>query len=38
MYMLAGFFAMLAGLALLGLTTSAQANVADRYTLLPSRA
>jgi ribose transport system permease protein len=34
MFGLAGFFAMLAGLALIGLTTSAQANVADRYTLL----
>lgn len=34
MFGLAGLFGMLAGLALLGLTTSAQANVADRYTLL----
>lgn len=34
MFALAGFFGMLAGLALIGLTTSAQANVADRYTLL----
>jgi ribose transport system permease protein len=34
MFGLAGFFGMLAGLALIGLTTSAQANVADRYTLL----
>jgi ribose transport system permease protein len=34
MFGLAGFFAMLAGLALIGLTTSAQANVAERYTLL----
>ena len=33
MYALAGFFGMLAGLALIGLTTSAQANVAERYTL-----
>jgi ribose transport system permease protein len=33
MYVLAGFFGMLAGLALIGLTTSAQANVAERYTL-----
>jgi ribose transport system permease protein len=33
MYLLAGFFGMLAGLALIGLTTSAQANVAERYTL-----
>jgi ribose transport system permease protein len=34
MFALAGFFGMLAGLALIGLTTSAQANVAERYTLL----
>lgn len=34
MFGMAGFFGMLAGLALIGLTTSAQANVADRYTLL----
>ena len=34
MFGLAGLFGMLAGLALIGLTTSAQANVADRYTLL----
>jgi ribose transport system permease protein len=34
MYGLAGFFGMLSGLALIGLTTSAQANVAERYTLL----
>ncbi|HEX9904293.1 MAG TPA: ABC transporter permease [Propylenella sp.] len=33
MFALAGFFGMLAGLSLIGLTTSAQANVADRYTL-----
>jgi ribose transport system permease protein len=33
MYGLAGFFGMLAGLCLIGLTTSAQANVAERYTL-----
>jgi ribose transport system permease protein len=33
MYALAGFFGVLAGLALIGLTTSAQANVAERYTL-----
>ena len=33
MYMLAGLFGLLAGLALLGLTTSADAHVADRYTL-----
>jgi ribose transport system permease protein len=33
MYMLAGFFGVLSGLALLGLTTSADAHVADRYTL-----
>ena len=31
---LAGFFGMLAGLALIGLTTSADANIALRYTLL----
>ena len=34
MFDLAGFFGMLSGLALIGLTTSAQANVALRYTLL----
>jgi len=34
MFGVAGFFGMLSGLALIGLTTSAQANVADRYTLL----
>jgi ribose transport system permease protein len=34
MYGLAGFFGMLAGLALIGLTTSADANIALRYTLL----
>jgi ribose transport system permease protein len=34
MFGLAGLFGMLAGLALIGLTTSAQANVAERYTLL----
>ena len=33
MYMLTGFFGVLAGLALLGLTTSGDAHVADRYTL-----
>jgi len=33
MYLAAGFFGMLAGLALIGLTTSGQANVAERYTL-----
>lgn len=33
MFALAGFFGMLAGLSLIGLTTSAQANVAERYTL-----
>jgi ribose transport system permease protein len=33
MYALAGFFGVLAGLSLLGLTTSADAHVADRYTL-----
>ncbi|MBB6181498.1 ABC transporter permease [Pseudorhizobium flavum] len=33
-YALAGFFAMLAGIALVGLTTSADANIALRYTLL----
>jgi ribose transport system permease protein len=32
-FALAGFFGMLAGLCLIGLTTSAQANVAERYTL-----
>jgi ribose transport system permease protein len=34
MFGLAGLFGMLSGLALIGLTTSAQANVAERYTLL----
>lgn len=34
MYMLAGTFGALAGLALVGLTTSADANIALRYTLL----
>ena len=34
MYVLAGVFGVLAGLALLGLTTSADANIALRYTLL----
>jgi ribose transport system permease protein len=34
MYGLAGVFGMLAGLALIGLTTSADANIAARYTLL----
>jgi ribose transport system permease protein len=33
MYMLCGFFGVLSGLSLLGLTTSADAHVADRYTL-----
>lgn len=33
-YALAGFFAILAGMALVGLTTSADANIALRYTLL----
>ncbi len=33
-YALAGFFALLAGIALVGLTTSADANIALRYTLL----
>ncbi|MBI2717441.1 MAG: ABC transporter permease [Rhizobiales bacterium] len=33
MYSLAGFFGVLSGLSLLGLTTSADAHVADRYTL-----
>ena len=33
MYMLAGLFGVLSGLCLLGLTTSADAHVADRYTL-----
>ena len=37
-YGLAGLFAVLAGMALVGLTTSADANIALRYTLLPSRA
>lgn len=34
MYAFAGLFGMLAGLALIGLTTSADANIALRYTLL----
>jgi ribose transport system permease protein len=34
MFAFAGFFGMLAGLSLLGLTTSADANIAVRYTLL----
>lgn len=33
-YLLAGFFAVLAGMSLVGLTTSADANIALRYTLL----
>jgi ribose transport system permease protein len=33
MYVLAGVFGVLSGLSLLGLTTSADAHVADRYTL-----
>ncbi len=33
-YALAGFFAVLAGIALVGLTTAADANIALRYTLL----
>src|SRR3546814_17882073 len=33
-YALAGFFGILAGIALVGLTTSADANIALRYTLL----
>ncbi len=33
MYMMAGAFGVLSGLSLLGLTTSADAHVADRYTL-----
>ena len=33
MYALAGFFGVLSGLTLLGLTTSGDAHVADRYTL-----
>lgn len=34
MYMLAGLFGVLSGLSLIGLTTSADAHIADRYTLL----
>jgi ribose transport system permease protein len=34
MFGLAGLFGVVAGLSLIGLTTSAQANVAERYTLL----
>ena len=33
-FALAGFFAVLSGIALVGLTTSADANIALRYTLL----
>jgi len=33
MYSMAGFFGVLAGLSLVGLTTSADAHIADRYTL-----
>lgn len=33
-YMLAGFFAVLSGISLVGLTTSGDANIALRYTLL----
>lgn len=33
MYMIAGLFGLLPGLVLLGLTTTADAHVADRYTL-----
>lgn len=34
MFGLAGIFGLLAGMALIGLTTSGQANIAERYTLL----
>jgi ribose transport system permease protein len=34
MYALAGLFGVLSGLSLIGLTTSADAHIADRYTLL----
>ena len=34
MFALAGFFGVLSGIALIGLTTSADANIALRYTLL----
>ena len=34
MYCLAGFFGALSGIALIGLTTSSDANIALRYTLL----
>jgi ribose transport system permease protein len=34
MYSLAGFFGVLSGISLIGLTTSADANIALRYTLL----
>jgi ribose transport system permease protein len=34
MFTLAGVFGMLAGMSLIGLTTSADANIAARYTLL----
>jgi ribose transport system permease protein len=34
MYALAGFFGVLSGISLIGLTTSADANIALRYTLL----
>ena len=33
MFSLAGFFGVLSGLSLIGLTTSADAHIADRYTL-----
>ena len=38
MYMLSGFFGVLSGLCLLGLTTSADAHVADRTHSIPLRA
>ncbi|MCR9237571.1 MAG: ABC transporter permease [Alphaproteobacteria bacterium] len=34
MYAISGFFGVLSGMALVGLTTSADANIAERYTLL----
>lgn len=34
MYALAGFFGVMSGVSLIGLTTSADANIAQRYTLL----
>lgn len=34
MYAMSGFFGVLSGMALVGLTTSADANIAERYTLL----